>query len=235
MKTDKKPKDFRYNIRALSITIPVIILCIITIAIYIQNETDQLQSSISNKTEYQATLFANIANNILDNTDLVLRHVVSLLEIPENFQDGLSSSLERQIRNELLMAQELNYLSIITTDGRSIWKSPGAPNTSADCYKTAVEAHIKKGLKFNITEILPDRNTSGKIVLSRTAVQNGKIKLIVIAAIDNASIIPFDYEQYFDNSTSLSILNSDLKPLAHKGVFSYEKILELGNSEKQIL
>ncbi len=205
------------------IPLTVLILTILVIISIGKTGYSQLIHEVETDTEYQANLFAERANRILENADMLLRLTSVSLSGIQNWNDTLPTSIERQTRNELLLSPEIDFLSIISPDRKILWKSINAPDYGHSIYSSAADMHIKKGLKFNIAVSAFDAADPDTIILSRTAVSEGKVEAIIIIALRASGLLPFQNDPFFQDTFYLGLTDKNFKTLADTGKAASEK------------
>ncbi len=205
------------NIIKILIPLTVLILTILVIISIGKTGYTQLIHEVETDTEYQATLFAERANRILENADMLLRLTSVSLSGIKTRDNSIPPALERQTRNELLLSPEIDFLAIITPDMQILWKSINAPDYGHSIYSSAADMHIKKGLKFNIAVSAFDAGDPDTIILSRTAVSESTVTAIIVIAVKASKLLPFQNDPYFQNTFYLGLTDSNFKTLADSG------------------
>ena len=195
----------------------LIIPAVIIMGFYFGSRTDQILKNTETASEYQVNIFAERANRILENTDTMLRLISMLITEEADWDGEISPSAERQIRNEKLLNPEVEYITILRSDGSIIWKSIRAPEDDFPCYLECIETHITKGQKFNIS--CNDYYLDGRqiIILSRTAIHAEGNTAVITAAVAASSLLPSSMDSYFKQAQYSGLLNSDFEVLDESG------------------
>ena len=214
MMTDTKKKS-RNPITTVSLiySSAAAVILVVIIIIYAHSKTNQIFRTSETETEYQATILAERINRVLENVDVSLRLISVLTENSPNWPEDMKVSIDRQIRDELLLNREISFLAVLDEDGSVIWKSIDAPEAGFRGYSDAVKMHADRGQKFNMSDRFFVSDDKRVIILSRTAITDSGIRAIILAAVEASSLIPSKEDPYFENTHFIGLLNTDFNIL----------------------
>ena len=186
------------------------------------HQVESLEDQLTRESHYRLELLAKKVNANLNLVDGLVRFAATLLDAQITSELGIGNlePLDRYLRREFLLHDEISYLRIFERDGRLTWASPFSPEDSIGTERL-FEVHSYQGLDFDISETPLLVQGEDMIQVSRSVRDSqGDLWYIVEAGVSGATLFPLFEDPRDSKIAQLSLRTLELVPFLTWSYFS---------------